>query len=102
MKQEIEWPFDQPKNCAVFTICQIIEGDCPILVVYHEQEDAGWQFLANIKYTMDDTRLVGLEEITKIDPTTFEIATIKPGSHAWRNKVGDRWTIAITPDLPDD
>ena len=66
-KKEVEWPFDQPKNYAVFSIRQIIERECPIQVVYHDLEDDGWQFVSNIEYTMEDAKLVGLEEITKID-----------------------------------
>jgi len=36
----MKWPFDQPRNCAVFTIRQIIDGECPIQVVYHDFKDA--------------------------------------------------------------
>jgi len=97
-KTEIEWPFDQPKNCAVFTIRQIIEGDNSIQIVYHDLEDDGWQFVSNIEYSMEDAKLVSLEEITIIDPTVLEIASIKPGYHAWRNQVGDKWTVAVTPE----
>jgi len=96
-KKEVEWPFNQPKNCAVFTIRQVIEGESPIQVVYHDLEDGGWQFVSNVEYTMEDAKLVGLEEITKIDPTVLELAKIEPGYHAWRNNVGDKWTIAKTP-----
>lgn len=95
--KEAEWPFDQPKNCAVFTIRQIVEGECPIQVVYHDLEDDGWQFVSNIEYSMDDAKLVSLEEITKIDPSVFEVANIEPGFHAWRSAVGEEWTVAQTP-----
>ncbi|WP_144393890.1 hypothetical protein [Pleionea sediminis] len=101
-KKKKEWPFDQPKNCAVFTIKQIIEGTSPIQVVYHDREDDGWQFVSNIEYAMDDAKLVSLEEIIKIDPSVFEVAHIQPGYHAWRNKVGDKWTIAKTPPEDDE
>lgn len=96
-KKKVEWPFDQPKNCAVFTIRQVIEGEEPIQVIYHDLEDDGWQFISNIEYSMDDAKLVSLEEITNIDPTVLEVASIKPGYYAWRNKIGDKWTVAITP-----
>lgn len=39
---------------------------------------------------MEDAKLVGLEQITKIDPTVLEVAKIEPGHHAWRNNVGDK------------
>lgn len=95
--KDVEWSFDQPRNCAVFTIRQIIEGENPIQVVYHDLEDDGWQFVSNIEYTMEDAKLVSLEQITQLDPTVFEVAKIKPGYHAWRNKVGDKWSVAKTP-----
>lgn len=97
-----EWPFDQPKNCAVFTISQIINGESPIQLVYHDLEDDGWQFVSNIEYTMADAKLVSLEEITKIDSTVFEVAHIDPGFHAWRDKVGDKWTVEKTPNETEE
>lgn len=101
-KKENEWPFDQPKNCAVFTIRQVIEGETPIQVVYHDLEDDGWQFVSNLEYGMDDAKLVSLEEITKIDSSVFEVAHIEPGFYAWINTVGDKWTIAETPPEADE
>ncbi len=101
-KKEVAWPFDQSQNCAVFTIRQIIEGESPIQIVYHDLEDDGWQFVSNIEYTMEDAKLVSLVEITKMDPSVFEVAKIQPGFHAWRNSVGDKWTIARTPDEQDE
>ena len=38
------WPFDQPPNCAVFTLRRIAEGIDPILFVSHDLDDHGWQF----------------------------------------------------------
>lgn len=90
------WPFDQPKNCAVFTLRQIVEKEASILVVYHDIEDDGWQFLSNIETKSEDAMIVSLEEITKIDSTVFEVADIEPGYHAWRRSVGDEWMIAQT------
>ncbi len=101
-KKELDWPFDQPKNCAVFTIRQVLDGEHPIQVIYHDLEDDGWQFVSNIEYTTDDAQLVGLEEITKIDPTVFEVAKMQPGYHAWRNSVGEKWNIVKTPDESEE
>ncbi len=99
-KKKQEWSFDQPKNCAVFTLRQIMNNEVPILVVYHDIDDDGWQFVSNIETKMEDAMLVSLEEITKIDPTVFEISTIQPGYHAWRQKIGSKWIIEKTP--PDE
>ncbi len=91
--KEIEWPFDQPKNCAVFTIRQILEKETPIHVVYHDLDDNGWQFLSNIEYAEEDARIVSLEEITTLDPSIIKLAKMKPGYHAWRKSVGDKWIV---------
>ena len=101
-KKEAEWPFDQPKNCAVFTLRQILSGESPIQIVYHDADDDGWQFVSNIEYTMEDTQIVSLEEITEIDNTVFDVADIKPGYHAWRSAVGSKWTVAKTPAEADE
>jgi hypothetical protein len=97
MKTEGEWPFDQPRNCAIYTIRQVIENEVPILVVYHDADDHGWQFLSNIETKADDAKIVSLESITRIDPSVFQVATIPPGFHAWRASVTSDWTIAETP-----
>jgi hypothetical protein len=101
-KEERVWPFDQPKNCAVFTLRQIMQKEVPILVVYHDIDDDGWQFVSNIETRMEDAMLVCLEEITTLDPTVFEVAEIRPGYHAWRNAVGDNWSIVQTPPEEDE
>jgi len=100
-KKVKEWPFDQPKNCAVFTIKQVIESKFPILLVYHDLEDNGWQFVSNVEFSMEDAKLVSLEEITKIDPTVCEVAKIEPGYHAWRTDTGSKWHVEKTPDESD-
>ena len=96
MKKD-SWPFDQAKNCAVLTLRQIVDKEIPITVVYHDLDDHGWQFLGNIETREEDAKLISLEEVTRLDPTVFQIASIEPGYHAWRRSVGDEWTIAKTP-----
>lgn len=38
------WPFDQPPDCAVISLRQIVDGTQPILHVTHDSDDHGWQF----------------------------------------------------------
>ena len=40
-----DWPFDDPQNVAVVTTREITEENAPILLVSHDEEDGGWQFL---------------------------------------------------------
>jgi hypothetical protein len=68
------WPFDQPRNCAVFTTRQVLEGAEPILHVTHDSDDHGWQFLGgearedqlaarNVAWTSESRILLQLLEL---------------------------------------
>lgn len=92
-----EWPFDQPRNFAVFTIRQIIEGDLPITFVYHDADDHGWQFLANTETRMNDAVLVCLKNIVELDPSVLRVAHMPPGFHARREHKDAEWIIEETP-----
>ena len=39
------WPFDNLPNVAVITTRQVTKDNAPILLVSHDEEDGGWQFL---------------------------------------------------------
>ena len=97
-RQDEEWPFDQPKNCAVFTLKQIMNREISILAVYHDLEDDGWQFVSNTELSMEDAMMVTLESVANLDPSVLGVANIKPGYHAWRASYGSPWTVAKTPE----
>lgn len=86
-----ERPFDQPPNCAVFSIRQIIFESAPILHVTHDSDDHGWQFLGLEDPQLEDASVVTLAGILDLDPSIREVADLLPGWHAWRREVGDRW-----------
>lgn len=55
------WPFDQAHNVAVITQKQIMSGKVPILVVTHDRNDHGWQFLnPTIPTSYENASVVGL------------------------------------------
>ena len=56
---------------AVFTTKQAFEGQ-PILFVYHN-ENGDWQFQTSELPDIQDSMVVALENITKLDPTINEI-----------------------------
>ena len=91
------WPFDQPQNCAVITLKQIIDGAEPILHVSHDLDDHGWQFLGIGDACEEDAAVVCLGEIVKSDSTVLQVADIPPGWHAWRQTVADKWTREPNP-----
>jgi hypothetical protein len=86
------WPFDQPRNCAVLTMRQVLEGSEPILLVAHDLDDRGWQFMGASDAVMADGRVVSLEEIVRLDSSVLEVANLAPGYHATREYVGGPWT----------
>jgi hypothetical protein len=89
-----DWPFDQPPNCAVVSIRQIVFGGDPILHVTHDEDDHGWQFLGLQTAVSSDAAIVALSEIVDRDPTVRGIADLPPGWHAWRESVNAAWQRA--------
>ena len=100
--QADNWPFDQPPNCATFTTRQVIEGLEPIVLVSHDAEDHGWQFIGSSGVAMIDAKIVALGEIVKLDSTVFEVADLQPGWQALRARLGDPWTRREHPPVPED
>jgi len=98
-----DWPFDQPRKCATLTMWQVLEGVEPILVVCHDEDDHGWQFLGASDANVDDARIVSLEEIVAMDRTVLEVADLRPGWQAERDAPGRRWTRRQSaPDESED
>ncbi len=104
-----EWKFKQPlldrntdfkfyeeRNLGVFTTKQAFSGET-ILYVYHD-ENGDWQFHTTIDPNLDDTMLVCLEEITKLDPTINEVFNLPLGYRAWRAGKDEEWTFEEYPD----
>jgi hypothetical protein len=96
------WPFDQPRHCATFTMRQILDGLEPILLVSHDADDHGWQFIGTSDASIADAKLVCLEEIVRLDPTVLEIADLPPGWQAIRERVGGSWTRREHPPVAED
>jgi hypothetical protein len=91
------WPFDQPPNCAVFTLRSIVFDGQPILHVSHDLDDHGWQFLGGGDAEYEDAAIVSFSEILTRDPTLYELADLRPGWHAWRSTVESKWQRAVRP-----
>jgi hypothetical protein len=91
------WPFADPRNVAVFTVRDVVEMRHPILAVFHDADDGGWQFLTGQPLDMKDAMLVGLEEIVRLDPTLSVLADLPLGWMATRARVGDEWRRSARP-----
>jgi hypothetical protein len=89
------WPFDQPKNCAVFTTTQVMKDGQDIVYVFHDEGDHGWQFHYAGKKNVADAMVVALQEIVSHDSSVLEVADLPPGWKAWRERRGAPWQRAV-------
>jgi hypothetical protein len=51
---ENDWAFGEPKNVAVITTRQVMQGGSPILIVSRDAEDGSWQFLTGGIFSIAD------------------------------------------------
>jgi hypothetical protein len=68
-----------------------VERRRPILLVNHDADDGGWQFLTGEPLQMEDAILVSLAEIVRLDPTLESLADLPLGWQATRARVGGEW-----------
>jgi hypothetical protein len=69
-----------------------MDGSEPILLVSHDEDDHGWQFIGTSDASMADSMLVALEEVVRVDPTVLEVADLEPGWQAVREAIGGPWS----------
>lgn len=89
---EQRWLFDQPRNCAAISLRQIVTEGAPVLLVSHDENDHGWQFLDGSETPSSaDAVIVSMSRVVESDPTLFELADLPPGWRAWRESVNEPW-----------
>lgn len=82
--------FDENPRLGVVTTTAVLAG-APILMVTHDEDDGGWQFLCGTTNDPDEGCIVHLEEIVVMDPTVTSVADLPLGWLAFRNSVGSEW-----------
>ncbi|HKY22532.1 MAG TPA: hypothetical protein VJM31_15070 [Vicinamibacterales bacterium] len=85
------WPFDDPENVVSVTVRQVMDRSEPILLVCHDEDDGGWQFLTGGSFSMQDALLVTLRSVTELDPSILELADLPLGWQATRATVEAAW-----------
>jgi len=83
--------FREDPQFGVITTAAVLSG-APIVMVSHDVDDGGWQFLCGTTQDPADGRIVHLEEIVAMDPTLLEIADLPLGWVAFRGAPGGAWT----------
>ncbi len=86
-----EWPFDDPPNTAAITTRSVLDDGAPILLVTHDLEDGGWQFLDGAAASSSEARVVGLGRMCARDASLLELADLPEGWRAWRPNAGAPW-----------
>ena len=62
-----------------------------MLLVTHDEDDHGWQFLPGEVVQMEDALVVAMSEVVDADPTLNELADLPPGWKAHRRGLGHPW-----------
>jgi hypothetical protein len=83
--------FDEIPQLGILTTAAVLAG-AAILMVSHDADDGGWQFLCGTTNDPADGRIVHLEEIVARDPSVTEVADLPLGWVAFRSVVGGNWT----------
>jgi hypothetical protein len=96
LDRNTDFKFYEERNLGVYTTRQAFNGDT-ILYVYHNG-DGDWQFHTSVEPNLDDSMLVCLEEITKLDPSINELFNLQFGWRAWRASSVDEWNYEEYPD----
>jgi hypothetical protein len=89
-----DWAFEDRPNTAALTTVKVLDREAPILLVTHDEDDGGWQFLCGTTNDDADARIVGLGTIVKLDATVNEVADIPMGWRAWRDSAHGPWQRA--------
>lgn len=97
------WSFDQPENCAVIGVRQIVHDGAPILLVTHDKDDLGWQFWdGSQEPDPSDGVIVCFSHIVDSDPSLLELADLPPEWLAWRQSPGDPWVREVSPPQEEE
>ncbi len=89
-----DWPFADSHDTVVVTLERILRGDSSLLLVTHDAEDGGWQFLDGEHVFEDDGTTVLLGEMVQFDASLLELADLPAGWIAWRVAGDQPWQRA--------
>src|SRR5271157_1883643 len=89
-----DWRFADSQDTVALTLERILRGDSSLVLVTHDAEDGGWQFLDGEHVFEEDGATVLLGEMVQFDPSLLELADLPAGWYAWRAAPGQRWQRA--------
>jgi adenylate cyclase len=89
-----EWPFPDAESTEVITLERILRGVSPVLLVCHDGDDEGWQFLDGEHVFEADGAAVYLGDMLQLDPSLAALGDLPAGWYAWREAPGSPWRRA--------
>jgi hypothetical protein len=94
-----DWPFDQTPRTAAITVQAILDG-APILLVSHDPDDDGWQFLDGGTVVEGQARVIGMPRRWRATRRCVTSPTWSPAGSPGGRPSGSRGSAASTTDLP--
>ena len=89
-----DWRFANSPDTVVVTLERILRGDSSLVLVTHDAEGGGWQFLDGEHVFEEDGAIVLLGEMVQFDPSLLELADLPAGWCAWREAPDRPWQRA--------
>ena len=97
-----DWTFPDSAHTGVYTTKRIMNGDEPILYVFHDAEDGAWQFHGASESMPEDASLICFHHIIDKDSTIKELADLPRGWCAKRERASDAWVREQTRPDPEE
>ncbi len=88
----MEFPFYDLPNTAAIVCSHVLNGEKPILYVFHDEDDGMWQFLCDGTHTMEEAKIVSLKFVYDLDHSVGALRDMPCGCYAKRAAQTDEWT----------
>ena len=82
--------FNENPRLGVLTTAPVLAG-APIMMVSHDADDGGWQFLCGTTTDPADGRIIHLQEVVDMDPSLTVLADLPRGWVAFRTSIHGEW-----------
>ncbi len=68
-----------------------MEREEPILLVSRDVEDHAWQFIGPTDGTLENAKIISLQEAVELDSSVLQLSDLPTGWRAVRQSRDDRW-----------
>jgi len=92
-------PFYTPTG-GVITTRQVMHENWPVLLVTHDADDGGWQFVNGWGDTdgSQSGMVVHVEHVLDLDPSLSALSDLPLGWRAWRESIAHDWKREPIPE----